>query len=79
MLNNQATDDNLAQLKLAQLRADHFSRLQPGSTVVFSSRRAVWKVAKVVDRGAILYRADDGSHQHLAEWQELVLAIIQSH
>jgi len=64
---------------LAKIKADHFSMLRPGSTVVFTSRKAVWKVAKVVDRGAIMYRADDGSHQHLAEWHELALAIIESH
>ena len=74
MMENPATDENPAQLK-----ADHFSMLRPGSTVVFSSRKAVWKVAKVVERGAVMYRADDASHQHLAEWHELVLAIIESH
>ncbi len=62
----------------AQLTADHFAALRPGSTVVFASRKAVWKVAKIVERGAVMYRADDGSHQHLAEWQELVLAIIEN-
>jgi tagatose-1,6-bisphosphate aldolase non-catalytic subunit AgaZ/GatZ len=74
MMENRTTDQSLAKIK-----ADHFSMLRPGSTVVFSSRKAVWKVAKVVERGAVLYRADDASHQHLAEWHELVLAIIESH
>jgi len=63
----------------AKLGSDHFSALRPGSTVVFSNRKAVWKVAKVVERGAVMYRADDSSHQHVAEWSELVLAIIESH
>ena len=62
-----------------RLRAEHFSTLRPGSTVVFSSRKAIWKVAKVVERGAVMYRANDSSHQHLAEWHELVLAIIENH
>jgi hypothetical protein len=74
MIENRPTGENLAKLK-----ADHFTALRPGSTVVFSSRNAVWKVAKVVERGAVMYRADDSSHQHLAEWHELVLAIIENH
>jgi tagatose-1,6-bisphosphate aldolase non-catalytic subunit AgaZ/GatZ len=74
MIENRTNDKSLAQLK-----ADHFAALRPGSTVVFSNRKAIWKVAKVVERGAVMYRADDSSHQHLAEWHELVLAIIESH
>ena len=63
----------------AKLSAAHFASLRPGSIVVFSNRQAVWKVAKVVERGAVMYRLDDSSHQHLAQWHELVLAIIESH
>ena len=73
MMENRTNDESPAKL-----RADYFSALRPGSTVVFSNRKAVWKVAKVVERGAVMYRADDSSHQHLAEWHELVLAIIEN-
>jgi len=74
MIENRISDESPAKLK-----ADHFSALRPGSTVVFYNRKAVWKVAKVVERGAVMYREDENSHQHLAEWHELVLAIIESH
>jgi len=68
----------MSEKNLPQRKADHFSALRPGSSVAFSNRKAVWNVAKIAERGAVMYRADDSSHQHLAEWHELVLAIIES-
>jgi len=60
----------------AMLKTEHFARLRPGATIVFPSRKHLWKVVAVVERGAVVHRADDGSHVHLAEWQELALAEI---
>ena len=59
------------------LSGQHFANLRPGAVVTFPAAKHVWKVAEVVDRGAVLYRADDGSHKHLAEWQELATAKIE--
>lgn len=58
----------------ARMKAEHFANLRPDATVVFPDRKVIWKVERVVERGAVLYRADDGSHKHLAEWHQLALA-----
>lgn len=62
----------------ARMKTEHFANLKVGSTIVFPTTKVIWKVESVVERGAVLFRADNGSHKHLAEWLELALAEINS-
>ena len=49
-------------------------RLVPGRRVRYIKylKGSIWVIDRVVDRGIILYYAEDESHKHLCEWNELV-------
>jgi hypothetical protein len=60
----------------AEMKAEHFSKFKSNAKIKFQGSEVIWIIGGIVKRGAVIFRADNGSHMHLEEWHKLALATV---